>query len=180
MQKIFPDKLKAAHDVYDKRSEMRAPYQVLIFPFIKEAGKYYYAIFKRKDLKIWQGIAGGGEGNETPIEAMRRESYEEASIDKKSRCIRLSSMTTIPAVNICGLKWGDIIMIPEFAFGVEARSRELKISGEHTQYLWLSCEDAIKKLKYDSNKSALWELDYRLKNGLDDIEKNIRAIKKFL
>ncbi|MEK7172479.1 MAG: NUDIX pyrophosphatase [Patescibacteria group bacterium] len=159
---------------------MRAPYQVLIFPFIKEAGKYYYAIFERRDLGIWQGIAGGGEGNESPIEAARREACEEALIDKKARYIRLASMTTIPAVNICGLKWGDIIMIPELAFGVEAPSKELKISHEHTQYLWLSYEQAIKKLKYDSNKSALYELDYRLKNGLTIIAKNIQSIKNFL
>ena len=153
---------------------------MLIFPFIKEAGRYYYAIFKRRDLNIWQGIAGGGEGNETPVRTMRREAYEEALINRKSRYIRLASITTIPAINICGLKWGNIIMIPEFAFGVEAASRELKISNEHTQYLWLNYEDAIKKLKYDSNKSALWELDYRLKNGVDGIENNIQAVKKYL
>ena len=160
---------------------MRKPYQILAFPFIMERGKYYYAIFKRKDLNIWQGIAGGGEGNEKPIGTMRREVYEETSIDRKAYCVRLASMTTIPAVNICGLKWGDIIMIPEFTFGVETRSRKLKISDEHSQYLWLSCKDAIKKLKYDSNKSSLWELDYRLKNkSIDGIEKNAQAIKKFL
>lgn len=161
---------------------MRTPYQVLVFPFVKEGEKYYYAIFKRKDLNIWQGIAGGGEGDEKPIKTMRREACEEASIDIKSRYIRLTSITTIPAVNICGLKWGkEIIMIPEFAFGVEVPSKKLKISSEHTKYLWLSCKDAINKLKYDSNKSALWELDYRLKNrNLDGIEKNIQAIKKFL
>ncbi len=160
---------------------MRAPFQVLIFPFIKEKGKYYYAIFKRNDLGIWQGIAGGGEGNEKPLETMKREAFEEASIGPKSTYIRLSSMTTIPAVNICGLKWGEIVMIPEFAYGVEVQSRELKISGEHIKYLWVSSESAIKKLKYDSNKSAIWELDYRLKNGsLDFIEDNIQLIKRFL
>ena len=158
---------------------MRMPYQVLVFPFIKDGGRYHYAIFKRSDLNIWQGIAGGGEANETPLETAKREAYEEAFIDKKSRYVRLASVATIPAANICGLKWGDVIMIPEFAFGVEAQSRELKISKEHTQYLWLDCDSAIKKLRYDSNKSALWELDYRLKNGLSGIEENIQAIKKF-
>jgi len=159
---------------------MRAPYQVLIFPFIEEGGKYYYAIFKRKDLNIWQGIAGGGEGNENPIEAMKREMYEEASIDGDSRYIRLSSITTIPAINIGGLRWGEIIMIPEFAFGVEMQSRKLQIGSEHTKCLWVNCENAINKLKYDSNKSAIWELDYRLKNkSFDGIEKNIQAIRKF-
>lgn len=161
---------------------MRTPYQVLILPFVKEGGKYYYAIFKRKDLNIWQGIAGGGEGYEKPIEAAKREAYEEASIERKSRYIRLASITTIPAVNICGLKWGkEIIMIPEFAFGVELHSRKLKITNAHTQYLWFSRDDAINKLKYDSNKSALWELDHRLKNrNLDGIEKNAKTIRRFL
>jgi len=158
---------------------MRAPYQVLIFPFIKEENKYCYAIFKRKDLNIWQGLAGGGEAEEMPLEAAKREAYEEATIDKDSRYIRLSSMTIIPAANIHGFLWGDVVMIPEFSFGVEVPSRELKISDEHVQYLWLSCNDAIDKLRYDSNKSALWELNYRLENGLDGIEKNIQTIKKF-
>lgn len=158
---------------------MRAPYQVLIFPFIKGKDKYYYAIFERKDLSIWQGLAGGGEGDEVPFEAARREAYEEAGIDQNAHYIRLSSITTIPAVNICGLLWGNVVMIPEFSFGVEVRSRELKIRDEHIQYLWLSCNDAIDKLRYDSNKSALWELDYRLKNGLAGIKENIQAIKKF-
>lgn len=152
---------------------------MLIFPFIKGKDKYYYAIFERKDLGIWQGLAGGGEGDEAPLEAARREAYEEAAIDKNSHYIRLSSITTIPAVNICGLLWGDVVMIPEFSFGVKVQSRELKISGEHIQYVWLSCDEAINKLRYDSNKSALWELNYRLENGLDGIEKNTQAIKKF-
>jgi len=161
---------------------MRAPFQVLVIPFVKEKDKYYYAIFKRRDLNIWQFIAGGGEGNETPIEAAKREAHEEAGIDRKSLYIKLASVTVIPAVNIRGLEWGkEIIMIPEFSFGVELPSKKLKISSAHIQYLWLRCEDAIKKLKYDSNKSALWELHYRLKNNnLDGVEKNIRSIKKYL
>ena len=134
---------------------MRTFYQVLIIPYIKEKDKYYYAIFKRKDLNIWQFIAGGGEDDEAPIEAAKRETYEEALIDKGLRYIRLSSITTIPAANIHGVKWGDIVMIPEISFGVEAVKKELKISNEHTQYLWLSCDEAINKLRYDSNKSAV-------------------------
>ncbi|MFQ6084126.1 MAG: NUDIX pyrophosphatase [Candidatus Aminicenantia bacterium] len=161
---------------------MRAPYQILALPFVKEGEKYYYAIFKRKDLNVWQGIAGGGREGEKPIETAKREAYEEASIDRGSRYIRLASISTTPAVKVCGLKWGkEIIMIPEFAFGVELPSRRLKIGNEHTQYLWLSCKDAINKLEWDSNKAALWELDHRLKNGsLDDIEKNAQAIRRFL
>ncbi len=161
---------------------MRTPYQVLVIPFIKGGEKYYYAIFKRKDLDIWQFIAGGGERSERPVETAKREAEEEAGINGKSRYIRLASVCAIPAVNIHGLEWGqEIIMIPELAFGVELFSKKLKITSEHTRYLWLNYEDARKKLKYDSNKSALWELDHRLKNSsLDGTEKNIKAINKSL
>ncbi|OOR05704.1 NUDIX pyrophosphatase, partial [Bacillus mycoides] len=47
---------------------MRAPYQVLIFPYIKTDDSIQYAIFNRSDYGYWQGIAGGGEDGETPIE----------------------------------------------------------------------------------------------------------------
>jgi dATP pyrophosphohydrolase len=158
---------------------MRAPFQVLAIPYIKEEGEYKYAIFKRADFKIWQALSGGGEENETPIEAMRREIYEEAMIDDKAPFIRLASATTIPAAYAGGLKWGnEIIMVPEIAFGVEVSSKDFTISHEHTEYEWLSCKEATEKLKYDSNKSALWELDYRLKNGIDGIEKNIQLVEK--
>jgi dihydroneopterin triphosphate diphosphatase len=161
---------------------MRAPFQVLIIPFIKEGDKYYYAVFKRRDLSIWQFIAGGGEGQEGPVQAMRREAKEEALIDEKTPYIRLATVNTIPAANIHGLIWGeDIIMIPEFTFGLEMPSREIKIDTEHTEYLWLAYDEVREKLKYDSNKAALWELDHRLKSGkLNGIGKNNEIIGKFL
>jgi dATP pyrophosphohydrolase len=161
---------------------MRAPFQVLIIPFVKEEGKYYYAVFRRKDLGIWQFLAGGGEDSETPVEAMKREAEEEASIDRNAPYIKLANINTIPAANIRGLEWGEeVVMIPEFAFGVELPSKDIKLSNEHIECLWLDCEEAMEKLKYDSNKSAVWELDYRLKNNkIEGVEKNLQTIKKYL
>lgn len=157
---------------------MRLPYQVLIIPFIKEKNDYYYAVFKRKDLAIWQFIAGGGEDSENPLQTAEREIREEISIE--GDCVRLATVNTVPAANIRGLMWGkDIVIIPEFAFGIECFSRDIKISKEHTEYLWLTRQEALKKVKYDSNKTALWELDYRLKNNnLKGTEKNVRFMKK--
>lgn len=34
---------------------------------------------------------------------------------------------------------------------------------------WLSYEDAIARLKWDSNKNALWELNWKLLNNKTDI-----------
>ncbi len=161
---------------------MRAPFQVLIIPFVKEGDEYYYAVFKRRDLDLWQFLAGGGEENENPIEAMKREAKEEALIDGNISYLRLATVNTIPAANIHGLIWGkDLVMIPEFAFGVELHSKDIPLSDEHVEYLWLNRDEAMKKLRYDSNRSALWELDYRLRNdNKEGIEKNIQNIKKLL
>ena len=149
---------------------------------MKEKGEYYYAIFKRKDWGIWQFIAGGGEESENPFQAAEREAREELSIKDSCSCIRLATVNTIPAANIRGLIWGeDMVMIPEFAFGIELPSRDIQIGDEHIEYLWLKYEETLKKLKYDSNKAALWELDYRLKNdSFKGIEKNVQFIKKLL
>ena len=142
---------------------MRAPFQVLIFPFIDEKNNYLYAIFKRKDLKFWQGISGGGENKETPAEAARRETFEETKIDKRSRYIVLDSMTTIPIANVGNYKWKKgVLVLSEHSFGVEVFSKDLKLGKEHSSYKWLPYEKAEKLLKYDSNKTALWELNYRL------------------
>lgn len=159
---------------------MRSPYQILVFPFVKEEDKFYYAIFKREDLNVWQGLSGGGEEGETPAETAKRESYEEALIDRNSRYIRLASIFTTPVEKICKFTWGkEIIMIPEIPFGVEVSSKELKLSHEHTEYAWLSVEEALEKLEWDSNKASLWELNYRLmEDGLAGLEKNIKIVKE--
>ncbi len=142
---------------------MRKPIQILIFPFYKEKKRYLYAIFKRRDLKFWQGISGGTEGKETPLETAKRESFEEAKIDKQSEFIKLDSMTTIPVVNIGKHRWGKgIFVVPELSFGVKVSSKNIEIGKEHVDYAWLPFKKAVKLLKYDSNKTALWELNYRL------------------
>ena len=42
----------------------------------------------------------------------------------------------------------------------------LNLSHEHTEYDWVDYETAIKRLRYDSNKTALWELDNKIKLGI--------------
>jgi len=162
---------------------MRKPFQVLVIPFFKNGEKYYYGLFKRSDMQIWQMIAGGGEEGETPIDAAKRELFEESGINKEANFIRLSSFNTIPAVNIHGLLWGnDIVMIPEICFGLEVTSETIQLSSEHIDFEWLSYDEAVKRLKYDSNKSALWELDYRLKNSLinsDSMNNSRQNVNKY-
>ena len=146
---------------------MRKPHQILAFPFMKINDEYLFAIFCRNSSKeIWQGIAGGVEGNETYIEACKREAKEEAGIADFNNVIELESICTIPVPNVTKeFLWGnDTLLIYEHCFGIECKSRDMILSHEHSKMEWLTYEEAKKKLKWDSNKNALWELNYRLTN----------------
>ena len=143
----------------------RAPFQVLVLPFRLSRGKKIeYAVFKRRDGEYWQFIAGGGEDIETPIEAARRESLEEAGVSPDSRYIILDSRCTIPVEGVTGeFTWGnDVFVIPEHTFGVEVDHSALNLSKEHTEYRWVAYQEAVAMLNWDSNKNALWELNTRL------------------
>jgi dihydroneopterin triphosphate diphosphatase len=142
----------------------RAPFQVLVLPYrTLPDGQIAYAIFKRADADYWQGIAGGGEDNESPLEAARREAVEEAGIDGDSEFVRLNSVATIPVVGVCGFKWGpDVLVIPEYCYGVKVEHEDLAISTEHTNFKWADYETASRELHWHSNKNALWELNHRL------------------
>ena len=143
----------------------RKPINVLIFPcFIDKNNKIKYAVFKRSDMKIWQGISGGVEGEETLLEAAQRECYEEARINKSNKFIQLDSISSIPRDKF-NYKWDVcVFVVKEYSFGVLVDNLNLKISSEHTEYKWVEYSDAKNLLNFDSNKTALWELHKRLKN----------------
>ena len=145
---------------------MRAKFQVLVLPFRKNKKNIEYCIFKREDMKVWQGVAGGGEGKETPLEAALREFNEETGI-KKSKIVRLDSISTIPIYHFKdSVNWeGDIYVVKEYAFATEIKNDKIKLSSEHLEYKWVSFEEANKLLKWDSNRNALWEIKERINRG---------------
>jgi dihydroneopterin triphosphate diphosphatase len=143
----------------------RAPFQVLVLPFRLTAEGPRYAVFRRADRadECWQGIAGGGEEGEAPIDAARREAWEEAGIGMESRFVALDSRATIPVAHVSGFLWGpDVLVIPEWTFGVEVEREDLVLSREHTEVRWLPYDEAHALLRWDSNRCALWELHHRL------------------
>ena len=144
----------------------RAPFQVLVFPFHFREEIVKYGLFKRSDELYWQGIAGGGEAEESPEEAAIRETMEEASI-VRGQLIRLQSMCMIPVVNISGFRWGPMVLVvPEHSFGYKMGSEEVQLSYEHSEFGWFSFEEAHNMVKWESNKTALWELNHRVQNNL--------------
>ena len=145
---------------------MRQPHQILAFPYIKnEQGEYLYGIFCRVGkIERWQGIAGGVEENETFLEACKREANEEANISYDAPVIELKSTCTLPVISVTkDFIWGeDVYLIYEHCFGIDATGEEIVLSDEHTKFEWLTYEEAKNRLKWDSNKNALWELNWKL------------------
>lgn len=143
---------------------MRAPFQVLVLLYRFNKGKPEYCIFNRSKLDLWQFISGGGEDNETPTEAAIRELYEEAMVKVDKPLMKLQSMTYIPSYNFKEIveNYENIYIVPEYSFAIEINNK-ITLSNEHKSFLWTDYKTAYKLLKFDSNKTALYELSMILK-----------------
>ena len=152
---------------------MRQPHQILAFPYKKDDnGNFVYAIFCRSGkTERWQGIAGGVEEGETFYEACKREANEEAGISYDAPIVGLKSMCTMPVANVTKeYLWGEnVYLIYEHSFGIDVTNETITLSHEHTKMEWLTYEEAKSRLKWDSNKNALWELNWKLLNDKLDI-----------
>ncbi|NOH99466.1 NUDIX pyrophosphatase [Vibrio sp. 99-70-13A1] len=147
---------------------MRAPFQVLVFPYQIISGEPHFLIALRSDMNVWQGISGGGEDHESTLEAAKRELVEETKL-VGTNWKQLDSMCMLPKVFYAGNEnWAEHqFVVPEYSFSVKV-FEEPHLSSEHTAYQWCSFKDAHELLKYDSNKIALWEANQRLKlSGLE-------------
>ena len=144
----------------------RAPFNVLVFPYRKVGNNdFEYVLLKRSDLGFWDGVAGGGEDDESPLDTARRETHEETGIPVESSFIQLDTINSIPVtVFMVGDLWGEnVYVIPQYTFGVPANNRQIVLSQEHTEYKWLKYGQAHDMLKHEGNKTALWELDRKLR-----------------
>ena len=143
---------------------MREPYQILAIPYRIVDGTPLFCIFRRADSNIWQFIAGGVENGETQFEAAKRETIEEIGVEPKD-IKQLTCIAYVPAEVIAESKrqhWDkNTYVIPEYSFAFECDS-ELTLSNEHTEYKWLTYDEARKLLKWDSNKVAMYEINCQL------------------
>jgi dATP pyrophosphohydrolase len=144
----------------------RAPFQVLVLPYRRgNGGNYEFALFRRADDSAWQGIAGGGEDDETPLEAARREAWEEGGIPLEASYLPLDTVTSVAVTNFGdSYLWGEhVYVIPEYTFGVELSTHEMVLSAEHAESSWVPFGAAVQLLRYDSNRLALWELNQKIR-----------------
>ena len=142
----------------------RAPFQLLVLPYRNVGDTFEFAVFHRSDYDCWQGIAGGGEDGETPTEAAQREAQEEAGISAPCRLTPLQASCTVPVTFFQDNSTWDpaLYVIPEHSFGVDCTGQALMLSDEHKAVEWLPYTEAAARFTYDSNRTALWELNRRL------------------
>jgi len=143
----------------------RAPFQVLVYPYRSRAELLEFAIFRRADKGYWQTVAGGGEGRETPLQAARRELWEETGIQTaESALLQLQTVEPVPVTEFKASPiWGEeLYVIPQYCFGVDVGAAEIRLSAEHSELAWLTYPAALARIHHEGNRTALWELAARL------------------
>lgn len=135
----------------------RSPFQVLVFLHRRQGNQEEVLLLKRADMGAWQGIAGGGEGEENPIETAIRETQEETGVPLSS-VNDLDSVEMLSVLDVVGsYRWGeDVAYIPEYVFSANVSpDTQIRISEEHTEYRWCGFDQALDLLEWDSNKQAV-------------------------
>jgi len=143
---------------------MRQPWNVFVYLYRTINTGNQYLLLKRKDDGIWQGAAGGGEEGETIYDAAIREMFEETGASG-IKLIKLDTISYMEKILFADYeKWdNDVLVVPMYYFAAEYNG-DIKISEEHTKYDWLNYDEAMEKLYWHDNKTALWELSTRLNN----------------
>jgi dihydroneopterin triphosphate diphosphatase len=138
-------------------------FQVLVFPFRKCGNEgYQFAIFRRIRSGLWQAISGGGGNGESFLQAAIRESWEEAGIPQSADYFSLETINSVPVHFFSEPTPAGQYVINEHCFAVDCTQAEIVISDEHSEYRWVDYKTAKDMLKWDSNKTAIWELYQRL------------------
>ena len=125
-----------------------------MLPFRRGDAGLEFALFRRSV-----------EDDETPEKAARREMAEEAGIVGPARLLPLDAVASVPASEFAAHdEWGpDVYVVTEHCFGVEMPSGvEIMLSAEHVEFRWVCYAEAADRLEWDSNRTALWELNERL------------------
>lgn len=145
---------------------MRQPWNVFVYLFKRSDCDYKFALLKRKDDGVWQGVAGGGEDDETFEMAAQREAFEETGLPLAIKLYKLDTMSYMEAsIFKCYKQWGeDIYVIPMYYYAAEFNG-DILISSEHDEYGWYCYKKAQDLLYWHDNKTALWELNQRLNRG---------------
>lgn len=111
-----------------------------------------YLLMKRPADRgdYWTPITGHVEANEKLLDALGREIEEETGISEFSYIIDLR----VPQRFVKGDE-----EVEEHAFGVQVDTEKIRLSKEHSEYAWLTYDEANARLKWDAHKTSLQVLN---------------------
>lgn len=135
-------------------------YQINCIVFKRMGKDIKFLLLKRNPQKggFWQPITGGARPDEDKIKVLKRELREETGIKKIQKIIDTKYSFSFIDENGNKLK--------EYVYGVEIDpNQKITLSKEHTKEKWVSLKEALKLLKYESNKKGLKVLFDIIKNG---------------
>ncbi|HLE11088.1 MAG TPA: hypothetical protein VI754_07540 [Bacteriovoracaceae bacterium] len=145
------------------------PFKILLFPyrFRQKDGAPFdleFAVVKKKVENHWQALAGQAQANEFPMDSAIRSAKEALGIPSHFIFFQLDSKAMIPVEYIIEDQWGDdIVVIPETCYAVNIPYDFNFLLADYFESVqWLPYKEAIEVVKWDSNKTALWELKYRI------------------
>ena len=125
--------------------------QVDSYIYRKTASNPLYLMLKRSPGKyyehLWQGVAGKIEKGETAIQTVIRELNEETGMKPK----KIFAADHI--ANFYDARNDRILMVP--IFGIEVVTSEVQLSDEHSDYKWVSFEEALNLLTWKGQKEGL-------------------------
>ena len=86
------------------------------------------------------------------------------AFQREARFFRLDSRASVPKTAFSPTDhWPqDLLVVPEYSFAVDVSGQEIDLSHEHDKVRWLSFKEATRLLTWESNRTALWELNERL------------------
>ena len=129
-----------------------AQVEIIIYKIINNSP--LFLLLKRTPARggFWQAITGGVNNGEDLASAAKREMFEETQI--KSYLKFISDVYYFEFDN--EYKSG----IKEYVFGAKvSQNIEAKLSSEHSEKKWCTFDEALKLLKYKTNKEAFRKLN---------------------
>ncbi|MEE8478680.1 MAG: NUDIX domain-containing protein [Candidatus Neomarinimicrobiota bacterium] len=120
----------------------------------RNTGKYYE--------HLWQGVAGKIEKGETAWQTVVRELEEETG--KKPLKVFIADNIA----SFYNARKDHIQMVP--IFGIEVDNSEVQLSEEHSEYKWVSFEEALSLLTWKGQKEGLRTVHDEIMSGDDRIK----------
>ena len=136
----------------------KIPISILVIIYTKN--KDVLLLKKNNDKDMWQSVTGSLNENEEPVEAAKREVFEETGLSTKN-LIDCNKQYIFEIYEMWRHKYEDgVTHNTEHVFLLELDDKvDIKIdSNEHTQYEWTTRVKAAEKVFSHTNRQAIFDL----------------------